>query len=211
MGDYNFSAVVIGPPQYGKTTIVKGLVEQHLRAHPTGLALVHDPNRQFRDLCATYDDSAAWLAALTRAADEGKPFPRGASIGGKASALRDAVVAIGKRRNSAGNVRLPMLLAYDESSLMGSSGSSYISEDDNALLSNRRHWGIGTVYNVQRPTALTEAFYSLATDVFILAQPSERRTSIVEEYLGLRPGSLRSLVGGGPFRFAHWKSGKGLV
>jgi len=209
--EYNFAAVVVGPPQAGKTTIVRGLVIEHLQRYPTGLALVHDPNRQFRDICQTWETADAWRAAIAAAAAKKAPFPAGASIGGAASDLTKVAIELGRARNTAGNVRIPILLAYDESSLMGTSGTSYIGELDTQLLSNRRHWGIGPVYNVQRPTALTEAFYSMATDVYILTQPSPRRTAVIEEYLGLPPDALAELVGAERFRYRHWQAGKGLV
>ena len=211
MSDYNFSAIVVGPPQAGKTTIVRSIVMEHLTTHGTGLALVHDPNRQFRDVCATYDTVDEWRKAITEAGAAQKPFPRGASIGGSTSALTQAAIELGKARNRAGAVRVPILLAYDESSLMDSSGPTHLAGLDTQLLSNRRHWGIGTVYNVQRVTALTEGFYSMATDVYVLTQPSETRTQKIEEYIGLPAGSLRSLVGAPRYRYAHWTAEKGLV
>lgn len=210
MNDFNYSAIVVGPPQAGKTTIVRSIVNEHLKAHPTGYALVHDPNRQFRDICATYDDVAQWRKALDANGPE-KPFPRGASLGGSATSLTEAAIEIGRARNTAGNVRVPILVAYDESSLMESSGPTHLATLDTQLLSNRRHWGIGTVYNVQRATALTEGFYSMATDVYILTQPSETRTAKLEEYLGLAPGSLRELVGAPRYKFKHWTAERGLV
>lgn len=208
MREFNFASVIVGPPQMGKTTIARTLVRDHLAAG--GWAFVHDPNRQFRDMCAVYDDAAAWRAAAAAAGKE-TPFPRGASLGGKATDVTQLAVDIGRAHNTADNIRVPIMLVYDESSLMGSSGGSYVGELDNALLSNRRHWGVGPVYNVQRPTALTEGFYNLATDVFILAQSSDRRTRVLEEYLGLPDGALDALVGAEPFTFRHWKAGKGLV
>ncbi len=211
MADFNKAVIIVGPPQYGKTTIARREAIAHLRAHPTGLVLAHDPNRQFRDFCAIYDDAAAWRAALDAATKKKAPFPRGASIGGSSAALRDAAIALGRARNQAGSVRVPIFLVFDESSLLEGSGATNVSREEQALLSNRRHWGIATLYNVQRPTALMEGFYSMATDVYVLAQPSERRTSVLEAYLGLPDRALAALVGAPKFRFAHWRAGEGLV
>jgi hypothetical protein len=207
---FDFAAVIIGPPRHGKTTVARELVKQHLAQYPTGYAVVHDPHRDFRDLCATYDDADAWYRALA-AAPSDKPFPRGASVGGSADRMRELAVSIGRARNHADNVRVPILIVYDESSLMGTSGATHISQGDVELLSNRAHWGIGAVYNVQRPTALTEAFYSMATDVYVFALPSSRRTQVLEEYLGLPEHALDDLVGAQKYKFRHWRSGEGLV
>jgi len=208
---FNSATVIVGPPQYGKTTIARDVALAFLREHPKGLVMAHDPNRQFRDFCRTYETAADWRAKLARAASKSEPFARGASIGGSAAELAQVAIELGRRWNTADRVRVPLLLVYDESSLLETSGSSHIGQADTQLLSNRRHWGIGPIYNVQRPTALTEAFYSMATDVYILAQPSERRTGVLEEYLGLKGGALSSLVGAPKFRFAHWRAGEGLV
>jgi len=210
-GDFNKAVVIVGPPQYGKTTIARAEAVAHLRAHPTGLVLAHDPNRQFRDFCAVFEDAAEWRRKAGEAASKRRPFPRGASIGGSAAELTRVAVEIGRARNQAGAVRVPIFLVYDESSLMETSGSSFMGKEETQLLSNRRHWGIAPLYNVQRPTALTEAFYSMATDVYVLAQPSETRTEKLEEYLGLARGSMRSLVGAQKFRYLHWRAGEGLV
>lgn len=209
--DFNHAVVVVGPPQYGKTTIARAEAVAHLRAHAAGLVLAHDPNRQFRDFCRVYESAADWRAALDRAQRKREPFARGASIGGSAAELTRTAIELGRARNAAGAVRVPILLVYDESSLMETSGGSWMGKDETQLLSNRRHWGIAPLYNVQRPTALTEAFYSMATDVYVFAQPSERRTEVIEEYLGLPRGALRSLVGAPRYQFAHWRAGEGLV
>ncbi len=209
--EFNKAVVIVGPPQYGKTTIARTEAIEHLAKHPKGLVLAHDPNRQFRDFCAVYETAAEWRAAMTRAASKGTPFARGASIGGSSAELTKVAIELGRRWNTADRVRVPIFLVYDESSLLEGSGSSHIGQQETQLLSNRRHWGIAPLYNVQRPTALTEAFYSMATDVYVLAQPGEGRTKVIEDYLGLRAGSLSHLVGARKFCFSHWRAGEGLV
>lgn len=209
--EYNFCALVIGPPQYGKTTVLRELVIEHLRTHPTGLALVHDPNRQLRDVCAVYEDAAHWKRAFDDHLRSGKPFPRGASIGGEADEIRNEAIALGKARNTADNVRIPILLGFDESSLLDSSGSTHMGKQDRALLSNRRHWGIGPIYNAQTVTGLDAGFFALATLVIVLSQTTERETEKLEQRIGVPPGATLGLVMAPPYRFIRWERGKGLT
>lgn len=208
---FNFCAIIIGPPEHGKTSALRSLVREHLGAHETGLALVHDPNRQLRDICAVYEDAAAWRRAFDAACKSGEPFPRGASIGGKAEHVRDEAIALGKARNESDNVRIPILLAMDESSLMGTSSAHHLGDEDRELLSNRRHWGIGPVYNAQTVTGLHESFFTLATVVIVFAQQSERETEKLELRIGVPEGSSRGLVNAPPFRFLRFERGKGFV
>lgn len=204
MNDLNQAIIIVGPPQHGKTTKARQFAADFATAG--GWVVVHDPNRQFRDLADCYEDAAEWRAKLVAK----QPMCRIASVGGAAADVTRTVVELGRAHNQAGNVKLPLMLVYDESSLLGSSGASYIGESDNQLLSNRRHWGIATLYNVQRPTALTEGFYTLATDVIVFSQPSVRRTAVLEEYLGLKEGALTKLVGGPKFQYIHWRAGEGV-
>jgi hypothetical protein len=208
--EFNFCALVVGPPQYGKTTILRELVIEHLRTYPTGLALVHDPNLQLRDVCATYEDAAHWKRAFDEHLRSGKPFPRGASIGGEAEDIRNEAIALGKARNSADNVRIPILLGFDESSLLDSSSSTHIGKDDRRLLCMRRHWGIGPIYNAQTVTGLDTTFFVLSTLVIVLSQASERETEKLEQRIGVLPGATRGLVMAPPFRYIRWERGKGL-
>lgn len=211
MSGYDFAGLVIGPPKSGKTTKLRSLVDEHLRAHPTGLALVHDPNLQFQDLCATYEDVHAWRRALAEHEKTKTPFPRGAAVAGDWSELRDMAIAIGRARNRADRVRVPILLACDESSLMADSGRSHIEKAELQLLSMRRHWGIGPVYNAQQATSLVDAFYALSTHVFAFRQVSEKETRKLEERFGLPEGRLASLVTAPKFHYVELRAGEGLV
>ena len=205
------AVIVIGPPKHGKTTIGRELVKAHLEKYPTGIALVHDTNRQFTDLCRWTGSVAACRANVTAARREKKPIARGWAFGGESTPVSELAAELGQLHNRADDVRVPILLVYDETSMMESSGSTHIAQIDLRINANRRHWGIAPVYNLQRPTALTEAFYTMSTDVYVFAQPSERRTRVLEEYLGLADGRLARLVGAGKYTHAHWRQGEGLV
>ena len=203
--------VIVGLPRHGKTTIARDEASGLLREFPTSIVLAHDPNAQFRDFCAVYDTVDEYRAKRDAATAKRLPFPRGASIRNDAKAVRDEAIRIGRDRNIDVNVRVPVKLSYDEGSLAKSSGGSWMNEVDEALLSNRAHWGIWVTYNIQKPTALTEAFYTMARDVYVFSMPSRRRTAVLEDYLGLKEGALDELVGAPKFKYKHWRSGVGLL
>ena len=208
---FNKSIVIVGPSGYGKTTAARAEVAAHLQEFEHGLVFVHDCNIQFRDYCAVYTDVAAWKAAAAAAAAKGTPMPRGASIAGDAEELTREVIELGKRFNTAERTRVPIFLAYDESSLMETSGSTYMGKLDVKLQSMRRHWGIGLLYNVQEVGALTRGFYGRATKVIAFSQPSELDTDKLELALGLPAGALRALVRAPKHHYAVWERDKGLV
>jgi len=208
---FNRGYIVIAPPQHGKTTVVKAITIEHLRTYPTGIALVHDKNRQFLDICARYETIAEFRAAAAKAANENVPFPRGASFGCSSTEVSQLAYDLGRKHNTMEDVRMPILDVNDETSLMETSGSTHIAQIDLEINANRAHLGICPVYNAQRPTALTEAFYSMATDVIIFSMPSRRKARVLEEYLGLPDNALDGIVGWPKYKHVHWKQGEGLV
>ena len=119
-------------------------------------------------------------------------------------------VEVAEEAARAKNVRVPMMLVYDESSLMDTSGPTHMDALDIELFSNRRHYGVHPVYNVQRPGALVESFFTQSTEVGIFSQPSEDWIKTLETRLGLK-GRLGALLGGPKFKYARWRQGEGLV
>lgn len=209
--ELDYEAILIGPPKHGKTTIVRELVLEHLRTYATGLALVHDTNRQYLDICACYESVGEFRAAAAAAGASGTPLARGASIGGDSTPIAELAWELGGIHNRDDRVAIPIMLAYDETSMMDSSGSTFITKIDLQINANRRHRGIAPVYNVQRLTALTEAFYDMTTDVYVFAQHKRRRVRQIEDQLGLEDGTLNVLLGAQKFVHVHWKQGEGLV
>lgn len=203
----NFLAIICGPPEHGKTSLAADVIRQRL--DDGWWIFAHDVNEQFAHLCKSYTSTDAWRAAAREAASGNKPMPRGASFRCKASEVVALCNELGELHNRAKAVRFPMLLAFDEGSLLDGSGSTHIGDDDNELIANRRHRGIGLLYNVQRRTQLTQAFWDLATDLYLLAQP-EKRVAELEEIGHLKAGTLAGLVALPPFRYAHVKPGRGL-
>jgi len=212
MNELDQAVLLCGLPKHGKTTEARRLAKAHLERYPTGYVLVHDRHAQFSpDITRAFKDTAEWRAELAAAAAEKKPFPRGASFRCSATEISKLAIELGEKHNNAKHVRVPMMVIYDESSLMDSSGPTHMDALDVDLFSNRRHYGIAPVYNVQRPGALMEAFFTQSTEVYIFSQPSEKWTHTLEERLGLRGGELDFLVGGPKFRYVLWRQGEGLV
>ena len=213
MSELDQSAIIIGPPKHGKSSIAFELARAHLAQWPTGIALVHDSNGMFsrNALCARYETTAAYRAAATTARKEKRALPRGASFLCGSDEIAKLAYELGRLHNNDTNVRVPIMLVYDEAALMDGSGSTHISTLDKQINSNRRHLGVAPVYNIQWPTMLTRAFYVTATDAYVFSMRSEEDTSTLEKYLGLPNDRLRPLVGRNKFSHVHWKQGEGLV
>lgn len=213
MSQIDQMVIVIGPPKVGKTTHVRSLVIDHLTRHPTGIALVQDTNGdQFRDICATYDNTDQYRAAVAAAASEQKKIARGSAFRGFASsAMRRLAIEIGDKYNSADSVRVPIMLAYDETSMMESSGSTHIDREDLQMISTRRHKGIAPIFNCQHESTLTQAFFDVATDVIVFSQASSDRCAALEKKLGLQKSALARLIGAPKHVYAHWRQGEGLI
>jgi hypothetical protein len=185
--------MIVGPPEYGKTSIARDLVRRHLREMPTGLALVHDPVAQFgKDGCYAYANADAWRAAAREAAKPEAPgMPRGASLGGTTDEVVALARELGERAgNTQDNVRQPILVVLDEGSTSESSGSTWIGKQDQQSLALRRHRGNGFVFNVQTPTMLHARFWEMATDFYIMVQTS-KHAAVLDERLALEKGTLQ--------------------
>lgn len=209
MSEIDQSVITIGPPKCGKTTIVRQLVRAHLLKYPEGIALVHDVNHQFKDLCAMYETVAEWHDKRELALAAGETFPRGAAFFGfrQSKDIAELALRLGREMNTAGDVRMPIFLAYDESAMMTGSGSTYIGELDLQINTSRRHLGIALAYNTQRESALMQAFFETATDVFVFRQSSEESVRSIEKKIGLQRGALMKLLVAENFTYAHWASG----
>lgn len=210
---FNFCAMVVGPPEYGKTTLASALVRKALTESPASIVLAHDPVYQFgKSGCHAYRDAAAWRAAAALAHHEGKRMPRGASIGGASEDITALALELGERLNRADDVRLQIWVPYDEASLMSDSGSTFISKSDNELLATRRHRGIAPIYNVQQPTQLTKRFWLMCTDAYMFMQTSKDAKTL-DGYLLLEPGTLvRAGITRLPMhKYIHVHRGQGIV
>lgn len=196
MKNWNLCAYLIGPPEYGKTSLMRTLVRRHLQTVPTGPVLIHDPVAQFRkDGAVFYKNVEAYRARLVEAAKKkggggAEHVPRVASIGGSAEALTKFAMQLGERAgNSQDFVRVPVLLCFDEGSLRDGSGATWMGKDDNELLATRRHKGVGILMNIQDASQLTERFFRMSTDVYVMAQTSKNALRL-DRAMMLEDGTL---------------------
>lgn len=203
----NYQAIVVGLPFYGKSSILAAQIKRSL--DDGAWVFVHDPNRQFRGLCRPYADAATWVRAARAAAATKRPIARGASVGGSWSDLRALVDDLGRRFNRDTRATMPMLLAADESSLMDTSGPTFASREDTALMGSRRHRQVGLFFGVQSKTMVTDRFWSLATDVYLQAQPEDRIREL-ERACHLDVGALAVLRNLPPHRYVHVQPGRGF-
>ncbi len=212
MVSFNRLAVVVGPAEYGKTTFVRKLVREHLTQHPTGLVLAHDPHGSVgRGFCERYADASDVRRALESGGTSERKLVRGFAMGGSSSEVRALAVELGKRWNSERGVRVPVLQVEDESSLGDGSTANHVTPDDRALASNRRHWGVGLVMNVQSPSGVHLMWYEQATDVVMFCLSNEERVRTMERTLGLSKGVLAPLQHAPKFHYVHWRRGEGLL
>jgi len=215
MGGWNFCAYIIGPPEYGKTTIAKALVQRHL-ADPDGVVFVHDPVAQFSEQgCAYYANADAWrdAARAAAAAEPPTPLPRGSSLGGDAEQVTALAMELGRKVGNRENaVRRKFLVVYDEASLRTDSGATYMGKMDNEVLATRRHLGVGLVNNLQDPTQLMSRWLRMGTDFYLFVQTS-RYAAVLDEALYLEKGTLEKagVTRLGQYQYLHVRMRVGVV
>ena len=216
--DIDHLALVIGLPKSGKTTVMRREVHDHLRDYSSGIAIVHDTQMQFRDLCASYETADDYRAAARLARSKGTPLPRGIAITGVDSAqVTELAMELGRAHNLGRDIKpLPIYAAFDETSTMSATQASWVDGRDWTMMVTRRHLCISLGFNLQDVTNLPPKVFAMATDVYIMRIPGPRAARMLEERLGLPPSYLDGLiappVGRCPqFVAAHWKQGVGLV
>ncbi len=119
---------------------------------------------------------------------------------------------LGERLNTANRVTTPILIAYDEGSLRGASGSTFISPLDNQALALRRHRGVGMIFNLQLPTQLTARFWNMSTDAYVFRQTTKSAKAL-DELLFLEEGTLAraGVCQLEKFSYLHVRVGDGIV
>lgn len=210
---WNFCAFIVGPPEYGKTTVARALVRRHLR-EPSGVVFVHDPVAQFgKDGCHWYANASAWRAAAAKAVKDKAPMPRGAALGGSTEDIITLARELGERcGNRQDSVRVPILVVLDEGSTNDASGSTWAGREDVQSLAMRRHRGNGFVFNLQDPMMLTAQLWRLATDFYLFACTT-KHARVLDERLYLEPGTLEraGICKLDKHRYLHCRQRAGVV
>lgn len=199
-GAVNYAGIACGGAGAGKTTLARQLVRQHLQERPGGIVLAHDPVGQYGR--APFEDAAAARAAIVDAQRRKTSLPRVLPIGGDSERITELAIELGRRANRAQHVPRPILVVYDEASLLSGSGSTWIGRVDQQSLAIRRHLGVMSLYLLQRPQQLPEPFWALATDCYLFAGPSTTARRAEELFL-LERGELEQIRDLPRFRYLH--------
>jgi hypothetical protein len=205
------ATIAVGLPKSGKSTVMRKECIEFLRTYPTGLVLAHDCNSELEpDVTKSYDDTKQWREAYARAAAEKKPFPRGASFRCSSEEVGDLVMELGRKFNSAKNVKLPIKFPLDEFSLSDTSLPTYQGKQDRQLWSLRRHLGVAPFINAQLVTDVVVKFWRQATKVYIFCQTEEQAREL-EKTLSLQKHALDAVINAPKYRYLLWRQGEGLV
>jgi hypothetical protein len=210
IGKSNYFALLVGPPEHGKSSLAAQLALERLEAGRWLLA--QDQNAEFGRLCVRYPTTDAFLGELAAAAEDGRRVPAGAAfpcVDGADDVLRLGVT-LGEQWNRAhGFTREPICVVINEASGFESTGSTYLDRLQNVVLNQRRHLGLELIYCLTRPSMLPRPVYDVATDVFLFFQPSSDRIRALEGLLGLERGELEPLLELPPHRYLHWTPRRG--
>jgi hypothetical protein len=208
----NYFALLVGPPEHGKTSLAAELALERLRAGRW--VLCQDQNRELARLCSHYDSAGAFLARVARAAESGERVPAGAAFpcagDGGADEVLELAAQLGEQWNrAAGGTREPICVVINEASSFDGAGSTFLGKLQNVVLNQRRHLGLELVYCLTRPSMLPRAVYDVATDVYLFFQPSSDRVRTLESNLGLERGELDPLLSLAPHQYMHWQPRRG--
>jgi len=215
----NFAGIVIGAPESGKSTVLRMWAKQFLTNYSTGIAIVHDTQAQFGDLGTSYQSADEYREAMRRAARDRVEVERLAAIWGFDS---DPVAQLAYNLCELHNhrrptVRVPVLLEWDETSVLAKTSASYVARMDKEMITTRRHLGLQLAYNMQNSSGLPSWMFEIVTDVVIFRLSSDSSARDLEEKLAIPKRRLDWLIDSrpervcDPFRYAHWRRGAGFV
>lgn len=211
---WNFGAYIIGPPEFGKSSVLVELFRRHMDTMPNPIAFMHDPVHQFaQEGCAYAADANAWRVQAAAAAKEKKPMPRAFSIGGSTSDLAELAMEVGERcGNTQWNVNTQIFVALDEQSENDSSGASHAGRVDTRMIAQRRHKGIGFAINMQDPMMMHPRLMRMATD-FYLFRMTTTHSYAMDERLFLEKGTLHraGVCSLPPRKYLHARQADGVV
>jgi hypothetical protein len=189
MSKVNYLALVIGPPEHGKTSLAAHLAEQRLKAGR--VVLVQDAGREYSAICTYYPSPAAYLRALAEHAAAGTEMPRGAAFGVGADAVLELARQLGEAWNKPhAEPPAPITVVINEASSSVETGATWMGKLADLVINQRRHLGLELVYCLQRPTQLHPAFYDSATNVAIFRQTRTKSIRYLASQLGIEDSAV---------------------
>lgn len=201
----NFCALVVGPPEHGKSSLCAELALARLRAG--SFVLVQDANGEFGRLCRPYQTPGEFLTAVRAAAEAKQAIPRGAALAcaGGADELIALGIALGEQWNRGhDSTRVPICVVVNESSSFKETGATFLGKLQDVILNQRRHLGLEIVYCLQRPSQLPQPVYDVATDIYLFRQMNSDRVRDLERRVGVEQGALEILLNLPPHKYVHW-------
>jgi hypothetical protein len=163
----NLAGFLVGVAEAGKSSHVTELAYDFVSRG--GWVFFHDPTRSFEEMGAVVFSSwAEYMATAARDVDErGLPKLRVVAFTCPWSEVVAGVKALGRAYNTQHDTRMPMLLIGDEASGIDSSGRTHMSQEDQELWSQRRHFGCGILVNLQRVKNLPTPFWEQVNHIWV--------------------------------------------
>jgi hypothetical protein len=203
----SFMALLIGPPEHGKTSAAAELAEQRLVAG--SFVLAQDPDREFGRFCVRYASAEEFLVAVAAAAKQGRTLAGGASFRtispDKLLALAVELGELWNRGDEDAGVRQPICIVVNEVSEFEESGSTHIGKGLYAALSQRRHLGLEPIFAMQDPTQLPAKVFGYATEIHLFRHSRHDVVLELERRLGREKGDLVALLDLPAHQRAIWR------
>lgn len=213
----NHSAILVGEPEVGKSSLARQIVKEHLELG--ALVLVMDCHRQFASMIPWFPEISHFMQEQQKRQTAGAAVLRCAAIGSSDSeALTGFAMDLAKRYDTGDGVPLKgspafISIVYDESFLIEGFDAHYVPPLMKELYTQRRHIGIGVAITTlaQDMGMLAPLVQLTASELNLFRTESEERIRKAESRFGLAKGTLASAMVSVPKQHAYLKIVKGSI